>query len=135
MSIEAQMLEKGRQRLTDLIEESGGCYTPEYVAERMRITVDAVRKMAANRTMLCVFDDPEQLPVFQFDFPIGGLAFGLGPMLKHECLEGWSHHEIILFLLVRHDPEHSDLVPITLMRQGNGAKAYKLLRVHYTQRP
>ncbi|MBQ0747388.1 MAG: hypothetical protein KBT82_10980 [Marinobacter sp.] len=126
---------KGAERFRKLVESAGGFVSSGWVAQLLEISEADVRNRAQRNTLIARRTASGELsfPRFQFDEPKGQVFAGLQTVLVETA--SWAPEELIRFLLVRHDPEHTDDTPLKLLERGELDRVLQLASVHLEQRP
>ncbi|HDZ38437.1 MAG TPA: hypothetical protein ENH62_09155 [Marinobacter sp.] len=129
------LLLKGAERFQNLVESVGGFVSPGWVALLLGTSEEAVRKRVQQNTLIARRTASGELsfPRFQFDEPNRQVLAGLQVVLLETSL--WAPEELILFLLVRYNPEHTDDTPLKMLRRGELDSVLHLISVHLEQRP
>lgn len=125
---------KGAERFQQLLERAGGSAATSWVAELLNTSEEAVRKRVQRNGLIARRTPTGELsfPRFQFDEAKGRLLPGLQGLMSRT--KGWEPEELIRFLLVRHDPEHTDETPLQLLRAGKIDRVLSLAETHLDQR-
>lgn len=129
------LLLKGSERFRKLVESAGGFVSSGWVAELLEITEKDVRALLLRNALIARRADSGEasFPRFQFDEPKGQVLAGLQTVLVET--ESWAPEELIRFLLVRHNPEHTDDTPLRMLKRGDLHSVLHLASVHMEQRP
>lgn len=122
-------------RIHQLIEDAGGSVSTSWVAQLLQISEEAVKTRMQQNMLIASHNTIGELsfPRFQFHEPNRQLLPWLQELLIKT--EPWSPEKVILFLLVRHNPEYSDDTPLTMLKRGELDSVLQLASVYMEQRP
>lgn len=125
----------GAERFRNLVENAGGFVSTGWVAQLLETSKEVVRKRVQQNTLIARRTAAGELsfPRFQFDEPNGQVLAGLQAVLLETS--SWAPEELILFLLVRYNPEHTDDTPLKMLKRGELDSVLHLISVHLEQRP
>jgi len=129
------MTSLGAERFRKLIEGAGGFVSTNWVAQLLGTSEEVVRKRAQQNTLVARHAASGELsfPRFQFNEPNRQLIRGLKEFLAET--DSWTPDKVITFLLVRHNPEHTDDTPLAMLKRGELDGVLRLASVHLQQRP
>tara|TARA_R110001592_G_scaffold344760_1_gene636274 strand:+ start:3823 stop:4221 length:399 start_codon:yes stop_codon:yes gene_type:complete len=129
------LLIKGAERFRKLVESAGGFVSSCMVAQLLEISEADIRNRAQRNALIARRTASGELsfPRFQFDERKGQVLAGLQTVLVETAT--WAPEELIRFLLVRYNPEHTEDTPLKMLKRGELDGVLQLASVHLKQRP